>query len=96
MYLYPDGLKKVQTCTAIVLQNGRRAKSSLAMTATDSIPSQKQQKLFLRFSECNRVVKGMGDFQNYVKGTGNSKSHLPFSTFLQVLKDLARFSRETR
>lgn len=38
----------------------------------------------------------MGDFQNYVKGTGNSKSHLPFSTFLQVLKDLARFSRETR
>lgn len=50
VYLYPDGLKKVQTCS-LVVQSGTRAKSSLAKTATDSVPAQKQQKTISSFSQ---------------------------------------------
>lgn len=56
MYLYPDGLKKVQTCSLVVLQNGRRAKNSLAKTTTDPVPSQQQQKTITSFSQNEGVV----------------------------------------
>lgn len=64
VYLYPNRLKKVQTCSLVIVQNGRRAKSSHAKT--DSIPSLKQQKTF-SFSQ---NVQGMGGFQSLANDTG--------------------------
>lgn len=92
MGLYPDGLN-VQACTLVVLQYGKRAKSSLVMKARDSVPLQKQHETgspLLRMQQSGHA-KGTDCYQKHLKGSGNQMSRHPtFPTSLQLLKDFGQ------
>lgn len=90
IYLYPDGLKKVQACILVVLQYGKKARSSLAIKATGSVHLQKQHETaspFLRMQQGGHA-KGTDCYQKHPKGSGNCMSCHPTSPIsLQLLKD---------